>query len=200
MEQHLTCADCGLIGCKRVGGTYPAFCPSRDFNLEDETWLKEELADEGTWRILEASAVSAYEAYDLHLSRVEETIIFARELGAAKIGVAGCTTLAREAQEAARRFREAGFEVVGAMCKIGAMTNDDLGLTVPRRIGRQTVICNPIYQAQVLNDEHTDLNVVIGLCAGHDGLFIKHSDALCTVLVAKDFKHGHCPIRELEAE
>lgn len=197
MEKQLTCADCEVVACKRIGATYPAFCPSRDFDLADEQWLQDEMRDEDTWRILEASAISAYEAYDDKLSRLAETIIFARELGAKRIGIAGCSTLAKEVRKAARAFREQGFEVIGAMCKIGAMTNDELGLTVPRRTGRQTVLCNPIYQAKVLNDADTDLNVVIGLCAGHDGLFVRHSDALCTMLVVKDFKNGHCPIHEL---
>ena len=55
-----------------------------------------------------------------------------------------------------------------------------------------------IYQAKLLNDEHTDLNVLIGLCAGHDSLFLKHAEALSTVLVAKDFKNDHksvCALR-----
>ena len=33
-------------------------------------------------------------------------------------------------------------------------------------------ICNPILQAEILNKEKTDLNIVMGLCVGHDSLFI----------------------------
>ena len=29
-------------------------------------------------------------------------------------------------------------------------------------------MCNPILQAKILNAEHTDLNIVMGLCVGHD--------------------------------
>ena len=47
-------------------------------------------------------------------------------------------------------------------------------------------MCNPIMQAKLLNSEKTDLNIVIGLCVGHDSLFYKYSDALCTTLVTKD--------------
>ena len=199
-EREFTCADCAMSACKKTDGSRPAFCPSTGFDLGDEQWLQDELADEETRRIFKASAVSAYEAYDLGLSRIEEIMLFAREMGAEKIGIAGCTSLAPVAHRAVEVFRENGFDVVAALCKVGALTNDDLGLDVPRRRGRTTVVCNPIYQARLLNEAQTDLNVMIGLCAGHDGLFMRHSDALCTALVVKDFKHGHCPIRELEAE
>ena len=55
------------------------------------------------------------------------------------------------------------------------------------------VMCNPILQAKILNDEKTDLNVIIGLCVGHDSLFYKYSDALCTTLVTKDKVLAHNP-------
>ena len=47
-------------------------------------------------------------------------------------------------------------------------------------------MCNPILQAKQLNAGKTDLNVVIGLCVGHDSLFNKYSDALVTTLLTKD--------------
>ena len=58
-------------------------------------------------------------------------------------------------------------------------------------------MCNPIMQAEVLNKEGTDLNIVIGLCVGHDSLFYKHSDALCTTLVTKDRVLAHNPVAAL---
>ena len=41
-------------------------------------------------------------------------------------------------------------------------------------------MCNPILQAKLLNRAKTDLNVVIGLCVGHDSLFYKYAEALTT--------------------
>lgn len=54
-------------------------------------------------------------------------------------------------------------------------------------------MCNPILQAKILNNEKTDLNVVIGLCVGHDSLFYKYSDALTTTLITKDRVLAHNP-------
>ena len=55
-------------------------------------------------------------------------------------------------------------------------------------------MCNPIAQAEFLNKAKTDFNVVIGLCVGHDSLFIKYSKAPVTVLAVKDRVLAHNPL------
>ena len=55
------------------------------------------------------------------------------------------------------------------------------------------VMCNPILQAKKLEAEGTDLNVVVGLCVGHDSLFYKYSAAPATTLITKDRVTGHNP-------
>ena len=58
-------------------------------------------------------------------------------------------------------------------------------------------MCNPILQAELLNEAKTDLNVIMGLCVGHDSLFIKYSDALVTNCVTKDKALAHNPVGAL---
>ena len=58
-------------------------------------------------------------------------------------------------------------------------------------------MCNPILQARLLNKEKTDLNVVIGLCVGHDSLIYKYSEAMVTTLVTKDRVTGNNPAAAL---
>jgi uncharacterized metal-binding protein len=58
-------------------------------------------------------------------------------------------------------------------------------------------MCNPILQAQVLNSEQTELNILLGLCVGHDSLFLKYAEAPCTVLAVKDRVTGHNPLAAL---
>jgi uncharacterized metal-binding protein len=48
-----------------------------------------------------------------------------------------------------------------------------------------------------LNEEKTELNILLGLCVGHDSLFFKYAEAYTTVLVAKDRVLGHNPIAAL---
>ena len=54
-------------------------------------------------------------------------------------------------------------------------------------------MCNPILQAEFLNRQETEFNIVMGLCVGHDSLFYKYSEALVTTLVAKDRVLAHNP-------
>ena len=55
-------------------------------------------------------------------------------------------------------------------------------------------MCNPIYQAKLLNHEKTDFNILLGLCVGHDSLFFKFAEAPTTVLAVKDRVTGHNPL------
>jgi len=155
-----------------------------------------QLDDEQNRRIIEAAAFSAHVGHREKLSRLEETVAFARRYGARKIGIASCISLAAEARAAAKVFRAQGFLVTGAICKIGCVTFGDLDVAPDER-GPNAVLCNPLYQAQVLNERGVDLNVVIGLCAGHDALFLKYAEAPCTVLTVKDFKFDHNSVRAM---
>jgi uncharacterized metal-binding protein len=58
-------------------------------------------------------------------------------------------------------------------------------------------MCNPVSQAELLNRAGCELNVVLGLCVGHDSLFTKRCDGLVTTLVAKDRVLAHNPIGAL---
>ena len=55
-------------------------------------------------------------------------------------------------------------------------------------------MCNPIYQACLLNQEKSQLNIQLGLCVGHDSLFFKYAEAPTTVLAVKDRVTGHNPL------
>ena len=88
------------------------------------------------------------------------------------------------------------FQVYGIGCKVGAMEKVSAG--IPKECDKLgTVMCNPILQARMLEQEETDLNVVVGLCVGHDSLFFKYSAAPVTTLLVKDRVLGHNPAAAL---
>ena len=126
------------------------------------------------------------------MTRVEETVEFAKRIGAKKIGIATCLGLLEEAKVFTKILRKNGFEVFGICCKAGAVPKTQIGIEAKCENSGKTM-CNPILQAKMLNQEQTDLNIAIGLCVGHDSLFYKYSDALATTLVAKDRVTGHNP-------
>jgi uncharacterized metal-binding protein len=125
----------------------------------------------------------------------EETLVFAKRMGYHKLGLAFCIGLKREASTIARIMARRGFEVVGACCKVGGMPKEEMGLREEEKLHpfHFEACCNPIAQAKILNGEGTDLNVLVGLCVGHDTLFMRFSLAPVTCLIAKDRVLGHNP-------
>jgi len=54
-------------------------------------------------------------------------------------------------------------------------------------------MCNPVMQAKVLEENSTELNIIVGLCLGHDILFSKYSHVAVTTLIVKDRLLAHNP-------
>ncbi len=149
-------------------------------------------------RMARESALVEAEGY-CRWTRVEETMEFARRIGVTKLGIAFCVGLKDEARVLSRVFAANGFEVESIACKTGAISKEEIGLEDSQKVrpGAFEAMCNPIAQARVLNAAGTGLNVVFGLCVGHDSLFIKHSEAPVTCLVAKDRVLAHNPVGAL---
>lgn len=190
--QTLSCIDCAAKACKKgEADKYPAFCLTKNM---DPALLQEALdcyKEEENNRVMINAANVESDFYG-KMTRVEETVEFAKRIGAKKIGIATCLGLLEESKIFAKLLRKKGFEVFGICCKTGAVPKVDIGIDAKCENSGKTM-CNPILQAKMLNQEQTDLNVAIGLCVGHDSLFYKYSDALVTTLVAKDRVTGHNP-------
>ena len=194
-DKVLSCIDCGVINCRKGDAAYPDFCLT--MGLEEDV-LQEAMAEYEKDDINRIAVTAAEVEADHYceMTRVEETMEFARGIGAEKLGIATCVGLIQEARTAAKIFRRAGFEVYGVACKCGAVDKTDIG--IPERcnaVGPH--MCNPVLQAKLLNREGTQLNVQIGLCVGHDSLFYKYSEAPVTTLVAKDRVLAHNPVGAL---
>jgi len=124
--------------------------------------------------------------------KVREAIEFALSMGYQKVGIAVCVALMREAAEFARFLNHAGLEVHSASCLVGGLTPEDTGVPLEYISGRG-ISCNPVAQAEILNQIGTELNYVYGLCTGHDTLFVMHSNAPVTFVVAKDMATANNP-------
>lgn len=192
---RLSCADCSVKNCHLMDKSYPAFCPTPDM---DEELFNSAISayDEGdNKKIFKAAAEVETEHYCM-ASRAEEIIFFAEKIGAKKIGIATCVGLLYESSIFAKILRSHGFEVVAIGCKAGAYPKEKMGIDKKCEATGKNM-CNPILQAKLLNAEKTDLNVVIGLCVGHDSLFYRYSEAYVTTLIAKDRVTGHNPAAAL---
>ena len=131
--------------------------------------------------------------------RIVEVCEFAQKMGYQRLGLAFCLGLMNEAAILEKVLKNHGFEVVSVMCKAGKATKDGIGIRDEEKVFPSTneTMCNPIFQAKLLNHEKTEFNILLGLCVGHDSLFFKYSEALCTVLAVKDRVTGHNPLAAL---
>lgn len=128
-------------------------------------------------------------------TRIEELIIFCREMDYKRLGVAFCLGLEKEAQLLCTLLRK-HFTVYSICCKVCGVAKEDFGL---KKIAedKYEAMCNPIMQAKVLAENNTQLNIIVGLCLGHDLLFSKYSQAPVTTLIVKDRLLAHNPVGAL---
>lgn len=186
-----SCIDCAARRCDGpAAGPYPAFCVSQAVPapLRDEA-VDRYTNDEEDRRLAIVSAGVERDGYR-RWPRVQETIVFAKRMGYHRIGIATCVGLLRESRTLAKMLRANGFEVYGAGCKVGEIPKEGLGLPC-RHPGENA--CDPILQARLLAEAKVDLNIVVGLCVGHDTLFYKYAVGPTTTLVVKDRVTGHAP-------
>lgn len=137
----------------------------------------------------------ASDALNAKIDRVEELKRYAAEAGIQSIGIAHCTAVKNEAQQLEAELLTSGFKVVKVDCKYGRVPFTEIV------DGYKGVACNPAGQAQFLAEHHTQLNIMMGLCVGHDMIFNARSKAPVTPLLVKDrvFKH-HPRLHFLETE
>ena len=186
-----TCADCASLSCTKADrGAMPRNCPVRD-----EALVRAALAEYDAHRDFYVTASGIEKAGYCRWPRLRETVELCRRMGYERVGLAFCDGLRREAGIVAHLLREAGFTVVSVVCKAGGVDKCAAGISEEDKLrpGGFEPMCNPILQAMALNRERTQLNIVLGLCVGHDSLFYRYSDALTTTLVAKDRALMHNP-------
>ncbi|MCL2893778.1 DUF1847 domain-containing protein [Brenneria tiliae] len=200
MANKFSCTECNFLNCQSQDSEFPRKCLTTAPESDDllQVSLARYADDEQVAKIMHASAQVEGQYYG-QLTRVEEIIVFAKKIGARKIGIASCAGLIRENRIFADILRANGLQAFGVLCKVGAQDKCNVGIDDQDKIqpGQYEAMCNPLMQAELCNKEKTDLNVISGLCVGHDSLFIKHSVAPVTYLIVKDRVLAHNPIGAL---
>jgi uncharacterized metal-binding protein len=207
MSEKPDCAKCTRVVCKSEASLKgPDNCPTKTRQRVIQKALSEYDKPEIREFALQASIQEAEchmlleEGMTPRYPRVEETAQFAKKMGYKRLGVAFCIGLKDEAKTLVKILENRGFEVVSVCCKAGAIPKERIGITDEQKINRSgafEAMCSPISQAEILNSEKTEFNILVGLCVGHDSLFLKYAKAPSTVLVAKDRVFGHNPVMGL---
>ncbi len=186
----------------------PGNCPSRN-HLET---IKESFeiykGDSDDARMAQVAAkveglgyqpVPGSDAVNARWTRVEDTLAFAKLMEYKRIGIASCVGLLYETNCLVSILNAQGFDPVSVCCKAGSIDKLELGLSEQEKVRPETFepACNPVAQAKLLNKAATEMNIIVGLCVGHDMLFTKYSDAPVTTMVVKDRVAGHNPVSVL---
>lgn len=209
-EVECNCAKCMVVekACRLEKGKGPSWCPTKKegATLTEalERYNDPEIKEFArTASIQEGSCYAQRDAKPFVMiptkSRMEELIEFSQRMGYRKLGLAFCGGLTLEASILAEILEKNGFEVISVSCKVGGIPKERIGVKDEEKIqiGQFEAMCNPIAQAKILNRAGTDFNIMLGLCIGHDSLFLKFVDGLTTVFAVKDRVTGHNPVAAL---
>ncbi len=147
----------------------------------------DELYDKQSLEIMQ----TAEDALERGVNRVQEIKNFARKAGIRRIGIAYCVTFPKEA-DAVNQFLSGDFEVCIIDCKCGHITKKEM-------LGCEgdSIMCNPVGQADYLKENNTELNISMGLCVGHDMVFNQKSGTPVTTLIIKDRANKHNPMESI---
>jgi len=197
--EERSCKDCRPMSCYRKEKRLPNECIGSSLDEHELDECLDQYRGEGIDAHIARAAAEVEGLYYGKLTRAEEIVAFANRLGAKKIGLAMCVGLAEEARIFSKVLRANGLEPFAVLCKAGAVDKGEIGIEDELKLqpGTHESLCNPVLQARLMNEHGTGLNVIIGLCVGHDSLFTKHSDAPVTTLIVKDRVLGHNPAAAL---
>jgi len=207
MNHKIECSKCATMVCRSERSLKgPPDCPTKN----NSKIIKKALKEYDKPEVREFARQSSIQEFECYLNlpegmtprnpRVEEIAQFAKKMGYKKLGVAFCIGLKIEAEILTQILDNRGFNVISVCCKAGGIPKEHIGIKEEEKIigpGKWESMCNPITQAELLNDAKVELNIMVGLCVGHDSLFIKYARAPVTVLVAKDRVFGHNPVAGL---
>jgi uncharacterized metal-binding protein len=210
------CARCAVKTCEHPDGKrgegssalgkLPGFCPMK---LMPEVFSEanSEYGKSNVREFARLASVQESQCFDrladglrAKLSRIEELIQFSRKCGYKKLGIAHCGGLMKEAGMLTDILENNGFEVISVQCKAGAVPKEAIGIRPEEKVAgpeQWETMCNPIAQAMIINQTQVDLAIMLGLCIGHDTLFIKYCDVPLTVLAVKDRLLAHNPLAAL---
>ncbi|NHJ47493.1 MAG: DUF1847 domain-containing protein [Asgard group archaeon] len=193
----MQCSKCNKLTCSsQEHEKAPKGCPTVD-DKEIFQIARKELEDPEVLKTSQNAAHVEVTGY-MKWPRVQEIVIFAKRMGYKRLGIAFCVGLQAEAEILTDILEFNDFEVYSGTCTIGSLQKKEMNIPNEDTFSSaEEVGCNPIGQAYFLNEKKTELNIVVGLCIGHDINFIRYSKAPTTVFIVKDRVTGHNPVAAL---
>jgi len=164
-----------------------------------ETFKKDDIInayhEEENQLIIQAAARLVDNGKAGKIARLQELVEFIQNMKYKKVGLAYCFGMEKDAIEVKEYFRKNAISIRTVSCTVGGLPQDELN----KESCIHNVSCNPLGQAAQLNNEDTELVVIMGICLGHDILLHRNLKADFTTLVVKDRVYNNSPLLVLNS-
>lgn len=124
------------------------------------------------------------------LTRLEEIVEYCQLHRYNKIGVAYCYSMEKEALLLSNFLEQNNLKPTMISCTVDGIKESQID---PKKTNN-TVSCNPLGQANILNSSGVEFTILMGLCLGHDILLQKNLNMDFTTFVVKDRVLRHNPL------
>lgn len=181
-RSKMDCTRCALKGCR-----FGSPCVDRS---EEYLGLYQ---GEETYTTVKAASELVDGGRAGTLSRLEEIVEYAKLRGYRSLGVAYCYGMEKEAGLLQEHLKTNGFNIDMVSCTVDGVKEFQIDPSKEE----ESVSCNPLGQANVLNQSAAELTILMGLCLGHDILFQKQLNMDFTTWLVKDRVTKHRPLDAL---
>ena len=129
----------------------PEYCQANRYHEELKKATRE-YSQRDTVKVYKAASIVGDHNQGM-TPRIEEALLFAKELKLKRIGFAACVSMVWELGYLIKLFSQEDFEVFTASCQIGRVGAKSRGVPEVKNCTRSW--CNPIAQVEILNNEET---------------------------------------------
>lgn len=175
----MDCTKCTLKGCRK---SEPCLDRSDEY-LSDYSIQESQLYTKAASKLIDNGRAGT-------LTRLEEIIEYSKSLGYTSIGVAYCYGLEKEAILLREYLEQESFKPVMVSCTVDGIMESQIDTSKVN----QTISCNPLGQANILNSSGVQFTILMGLCLGHDILFQKNLKMDFNTFIVKDRVTNHNPL------
>jgi len=175
----MDCTKCTIKGCRK---SEPCFDRSDEY-FKSYSSEENQLYTKTASKLIDNGRAGT-------LTRLEEIVEYSKLRGYTKIGVAYCYGMEKEAKLLREYLNHEGFKPAMVSCTVDGIKESQIDADKTNN----TVSCNPIGQANILNSSGIQFTILMGLCLGHDILLQKNLKMDFTTFIVKDRVKGHNPL------